>query len=55
MRGELWEYGSAKGFTLAFESRMSLDDIVPQGLSIRGDLTNMQAIPAPNTNPTSED
>lgn len=55
MRGELWEYGSAKGFTLAFEARMSLDDIVPQGLSIRGDLTNMQAIPAPNTNPTSED
>ncbi len=31
MRGELWEYGSAKGFTLAFEARMSLDDIVPSG------------------------
>ncbi len=55
MRGELWEYGSAKGFTLAFEARMSLDDIVPSGQSIRGDLTGMQAIPAPNTNPTSED
>ena len=55
MRGELWEYGSAKGFTQAFEARMSLDDIVEPGMSIRGDLTNMQAIPAPNTNPTSED
>lgn len=55
MRGELWEYGSAKGFAFAFEARMSLDDIVPSGQSIRGDLTSMQAIPAPNTNPTSED
>ena len=55
MRGELWEYGSAKGFTLAFEARMSLDDIVPVGQSIRGDLSNMQAAPAPDTNPTSED
>lgn len=55
MRGELWEYGSAKGFTLAFEARMSLDDIVPSGQSIRGDLTSIQAIPAPDTNPTRED
>ena len=51
----LWEYGSAKGFTLAFEARMSLDDIVPSGQSIRGDLTSIQAIPAPDTNPTRED
>ena len=55
MRGELWEYGSAKGFTLAFDARMSLDDIVPTGRSIRADLTSIQAIPAPDTNPTRED
>ena len=55
MRGELWEYGLAKSFTEAFEARMSLDDIVAPGLSIRGDLSSMQAIPAPNTNPTRED
>lgn len=54
-RGELWDFGRAAAFTLAFEARMSLDDICPPGLSIRADLTNMQAIPAPPTNPTSED
>lgn len=55
MRGELWEFGAAKGFTLAFEARMSLDDIVPSGQSIRADLTSIQAIPAPDTNPPRED
>lgn len=55
MRGELWEYGSARGFTLAFEARMSLDDIVPSGHSIRADLASINAIPAPDTNPTRED
>jgi hypothetical protein len=54
-RNELWDLGSAKGFTLAFEARMSLDDICDPGLSIRGDLTNMFALPEPNTDPTSED
>lgn len=54
-RNELWDLGSAKGFTLAFEARMSLDDICPPGFSIRADLTNMLALPEPNTNPTSED
>lgn len=54
-RNELWDFGSAKAFTLAFEARMSLDDICDPGLSIRADLTNMFALPEPNTNPTSED
>lgn len=54
-RSELWDFGLAKGFTLAFEARMSLDDICAPGLSIRGDLTNMFALPEPNNNPTSQD
>lgn len=54
-RNELWEFGLAKGFTLAFEARMSLDDVCPSGLSIRGDLTSILALPEPTTNPTSED
>ena len=54
-RNELWDLGNAKAFTLAFEARMSLDDICDPGLSIRADLTNMFALPEPNTNPTSED
>lgn len=54
-RNELWDYGLAKRFTLAFESRMSLDDVCPPGLSIRADLSSMLAAPHPNTNPTSED
>jgi len=54
-RGELWDFGKASAFTSAFEARMSLDDICPPGLSIRADLSHMQAIPAPDTNPTSED
>ncbi|QDZ14767.1 hypothetical protein [Humibacter ginsenosidimutans] len=54
-RNELWDFGLAKAFTLAFEARMSLDDICDPGLSIRGDLSNMFALPEPNTDPTSED
>ncbi len=54
-RSDLWEYGLAKRMVHAFEARMSLDDVVPKGKSIRGDLSNMFATPNPNTNPTSED
>lgn len=54
-RSELWDFGLAKRMVLAFEARMSLDDIVAPGRSIRGDLTSMLAIPTPPTNPTSED
>lgn len=54
-RSDLWDFGPARRMLLAFEARMSLDDVSPSGLSIRGDLTGMQQTPAPNTNPTSED
>ena len=54
-RSDLWDFGLARGMMLAFEARMSLDDVCGDGLSIRGDLTAQNAIPAPNTNPTSED
>lgn len=55
VRSELWDFGLAKRMLLAFEARMSLDDIVPTGNSIRGDLSNMHATPDPISNPTSED
>jgi hypothetical protein len=54
-RSELWDFGLAKRMVLAFEARMSLDDIVPSGKSIRGDLSNMLATPDPTTTPTSKD
>lgn len=54
-RNELWDFGLPSRFVAAFEARMSLDDIVPSGQSIRGDLTAEFATPNPNTNPTSED
>lgn len=54
-RSDLWEYGKARQMLQAFEARMSLDDVVDSGLSIRGDLSNMFATPNPNTTPTSED
>nr|WP_274637069.1 hypothetical protein [Microbacterium bovistercoris] len=54
-RAELWDFGASKRWLAAFEARMSLDDICPTGLSIRGDLTNMFALPEPTMNPTSED
>lgn len=54
-RSDLWEFGLARRMTLAFEARMSLDDVCDPGLSIRADLTSMHALPAPATNPTSED
>jgi hypothetical protein len=54
-RSELWDYGLGKRMMLAFEARMSLDDICEPGLSIRGDRSNFIAVPTPATNPTSED
>jgi hypothetical protein len=54
-RDELWDTGLAKKFTLAFEARMSLDDIVPSGLSIRADRGARVSIPTPPSNPASED
>ncbi|WP_262002222.1 hypothetical protein [Microbacterium sp. Mcb102] len=54
-RSDLWEYGLARRMLLAFEARMSLDDVVAPGHSIRGDQSNMHATPNPDSNPTSED
>lgn len=54
-RSELWDYGLAKRMMLAFEARMSLDDIVPSGISIRGDREAFIATPTPATSPTRED
>ncbi|KNY07922.1 hypothetical protein AKH00_06810 [Microbacterium sp. GCS4] len=54
-RSDLWEYGLARMMLLAYEARLSLDDVVASGLSIRGDQSNMHATPNPATNPTSED
>lgn len=54
-RSDLWDFGLAKRFTLAVEARLSLDDVVPAGFSIRADRTAAVASPAPATNPTSED
>ena len=53
---ELWRFGLARRMTLAWEARMSLDDVcTTPGRSIRGDLSSVFAIPEPTTNPTSED
>lgn len=54
-RSELWDFGLPSRFVAAFEARMSMDDIVPSGLSVRADLTAEFASPNPNTNPTRED
>lgn len=53
-RSDLWEFGLAKRFMNAFEARLSLDDVSPEGHSIRGDRSNATAIPAPTSNPASE-
>lgn len=53
-RSDLWEFGLAKRFVNAFEARLSLDDVSPEGTSIRGDRSHIVAIPAPTTNPASE-
>lgn len=54
-RSDLWDFGLAKRFTLAVESRLSLDDVVPAGLSVRADRGNVTSTPTPPTTQTSED
>ncbi|KAA9105011.1 hypothetical protein [Microbacterium rhizomatis] len=54
-RSELWDFGLPSRFVAAFEARMSMDDVVAPGLSIRADLTGEFAAPNLNTNPTRED
>ncbi|MGW9345919.1 hypothetical protein ACWGR3_30730 [Streptomyces albidoflavus] len=53
-RNEMWDYSKAKQFVLAFEARMSLDDVCATGLAIRGDLSNFLDIPTPTSHPASE-
>lgn len=54
-RSELWDFGLPGRFVYAFEGRMSLDDVVASGLSIRGDLTAEFSAPNQPIDPTSED
>lgn len=53
-RNQLYDFGTDM-FVSAIEARLSLDDVCPSGESIRGDATNLMAVPTPNMNPTSED
>ncbi|TFV82037.1 hypothetical protein E4V99_13975 [Microbacterium sp. dk485] len=53
-RNEFWDYSAAKRFVLAFEARMSLDDVSPADHAIRGDLTSYITSPTPTSNPASE-
>lgn len=54
-RSDLWDFGLAKRFTLAVEARLSMDDVVAPGLSVRADRAAVVSAPTPATNPTSED
>lgn len=54
-RSDLWEFGLAKRMLLAVEARLSLDDVCPPGLSIRGNRAHVITVPEPATTPTSED
>src|SRR5690606_3039385 len=53
-RSDLWDFGLAKRFVNAVEARLSLDDVCPKGMSIRGDRSHALAVPAPASNPASE-
>lgn len=53
-RNEMWDYSRGKQMVLAFEARMSLDDVSPEGLAIRGDLSNFLSVPTPTAHPASE-
>ena len=54
-RSDLWDYGLAKRWMNAVQARLSLDDVSPVGLSIRGDIAHLTAVPTPAMTPTSED
>jgi len=53
-RNELVDFGTSR-FLLAIEGRLSLDDVLPSGQSLRADLTNLMTTPSPGMNATSED
>lgn len=54
-RSEVWDFGVPARMVSAFEARMSLDDVLPSGLSLRADMSSELASPNPTSNPTSED
>ena len=54
-RNELWDYGLGRRMVLAYEARLSLNDFMPLGASLRGDASNYLAVPSPPTSPTSKD
>ncbi len=53
-RNELWDFGLAK-YADAIEARLSLDDVCPEGMSIRVDSSHYLAVPQPTASQTSED
>jgi hypothetical protein len=53
-RNELWDFGKAKQMVLAFEARLSLDDVSPEGTAIRGDASSILDIPNPVSTSPSE-
>jgi len=53
-RNELFDFGTSR-FVRAIEARLSLDDVVESGDSIRADLGNLMASPTPVMNQTSKD
>ena len=53
-RNELWDYGLAK-YADAIEARLSLDDVCPEGQSIRTDASHYLTAPNPTAPLTSQD
>lgn len=53
-RNEFVDYSLAP-WAMAIESRLSMDDIVPPGQSVKFDLTHLMTVPNPGVGPTTED
>lgn len=53
-RNEFVDYSLAP-WAMAIESRLSMDDVVPPGVSIKFDLTHLMTVPSPGIGPTTED
>lgn len=53
-RTEFVDYSLA-GWAMAIEARLSMDDVVPQGMSVKFDLEWLTTFPTPSTGPTVED
>lgn len=53
-RSDYQDYSLAP-WAMAIESRLSMDDVVPAGVSIKFDLTHLNTVPTPTTGPVVED